>query len=59
MRELVHEGNIRKIIVKHGGKTLTEFPLTAGIVGALPAPQLATIGVIEALLTRCTIEVER
>lgn len=59
MKELVHEGNIRRIIVKHEGKTLAEFPLTVGIVGALLAPQLAAIGVIGALLTKCTIEVER
>lgn len=59
IKELVHEGNIRRILVKHEGKTLVEFPLTAGIIGALMAPQLAAIGVIGALLTNCAIEVER
>jgi len=59
IKEIVHEGNIRRILVKHEGKTVIEFPLTAGFIGALLAPQLAAIGVIGALLTKCTIEVER
>jgi len=59
IKELAHEGNIRRILVKHEGKTIVEFPLTAGIIGVLLAPQLAAIGVVGALLTKCTILVER
>jgi hypothetical protein len=59
LAKLVHEGNVRKIIVSHDEKTIAEFPLTAGVVGAVLAPPLAAIGAIAALVTNCTIEVER
>jgi uncharacterized protein DUF4342 len=58
IKELVHEGNIRKISVKQDGRTIAEFPLTFGVVGAALAPALAAIGAITALVTDCTIEVE-
>jgi len=58
IKELVHEGNIRKISIKHEGRTVAEFPLTFGVVGAALAPALAAIGAITALITDCTIEVE-
>jgi Domain of unknown function (DUF4342) len=58
IKELVHEGNIRKISIKQDGRTVAEFPLTFGVVGAALAPALAAIGAITALLTDCTIEVE-
>jgi hypothetical protein len=54
----VHEGKIRKISIKHEGRTVAEFPLTLGVVGAALAPALAAIGAITALITDCTIEVE-
>lgn len=56
---LVHEGNVRRIVVKHEGRTVAEFPLTAGVVGAVLAPVLAAIGALLALMKECTIEVER
>jgi len=59
VKEIVHEGNIRRIIVKHDDKTLVEIPLTVGVIGALIAPQIAALGVIGALLTKCTIVVEK
>jgi len=60
IKEIFHEGNIRKIIIKDkDGKTLIEIPMTFGVVGALIAPQLAAIGAIAALLTEATIVVER
>jgi Domain of unknown function (DUF4342) len=60
IKELIHEGNIRKIIIKDkDGKTLLEIPMTFGVVGALIAPQLAAIGAIAALLTEATIVVEK
>jgi hypothetical protein len=60
VRELLHEGNVSRIIVKdESGKPLLEIPVTAGVVGVLLAPWLAAVGVIAALATRCTIVVVR
>jgi Ni,Fe-hydrogenase maturation factor len=59
LKELVHEGNVRRVVVQHQGKTVAEFPLTAGVLGALIAPVAAAIGAIVALLKDCTIAVER
>ncbi len=60
VKELLHEGNIRRIIIKNEeGRTLIDMPLTIGVVGVLLAPQLAAIGAIAALLTRGTIVVEK
>jgi hypothetical protein len=59
LKELVHEGNVRRVVVQHQGRTVAEFPLTAGVLGALIAPVAAAIGAIAALLKDCTIAVER
>lgn len=60
VKELIHEGNIRKITIKDKkGTTLIEFPLTIGVVGAAIAPVLAAVGAIAALVAECTITVER
>lgn len=59
VKELVHEGNVRRIIIKQEGHTLLEVPLTVGVVGIIAAPALAAIGVIGALLAQCSIEVIR
>ena len=59
IKHLLHEGNIRKISIKQDDRVVAEFPLTLGVVGAALAPALAAIGAITALLTDCTIEVER
>jgi len=59
VRNLVAAGNVRRVIVKHDGSIVVEFPLTAGVVGTLLAPQVAALGAIAALLTECTIEVIR
>lgn len=59
VRTLIHEGNVRRVIVKHDGRTIAEFPLTAGVVGAVLAPVVAAIGAIVALLKDCSIHVER
>lgn len=59
-KELVHEGNIRRITIKNEeGKTLIEVPLTIGVVGVALLPVFAAIGAVAALATRCTIVVER
>jgi hypothetical protein len=59
LKQLIHEGNVRRVVIQHQGKTVAEFPLTAGVVGAVLAPVLAAIGAIVALLKDCTIQVER
>jgi len=59
VKQLVHEGNVRRVVVKHDARTVAEFPLTAGVVGALLAPVLAAIGALVALMKDCTIALER
>jgi hypothetical protein len=59
LKALIHEGNVRRVVVKQEGRTIAEFPLTAGVVGAVLAPVLAAIGALVALLQDCTIHVER
>ncbi len=60
IKELLHEGNIRRISIKDKeGKTVMEIPMTLGVVGALIAPQLAAIGAIAALVTEATVVVEK
>ena len=59
VKDLIHEGNVRRVIVRHQGRTVAEFPLTLGVVGAALAPVVAAIGAIVALVKDCTIEVER
>jgi hypothetical protein len=60
VKELVHEGNIRRVIIENEeGKTLVEIPLTLGVVGALLLPVAAAIGAIAAVVTDCTVRVER
>jgi Domain of unknown function (DUF4342) len=59
VKQLIHEGNVRRVIIKQGEHTIVEFPLTVGVVGALLAPVLAALGAMAALITECTVEVER
>lgn len=60
VKELVHEGNIRRISIRNEeGKTLIDVPLTVGVVGVLVAPQLVALGAIAALVTHGTIVVEK
>ena len=60
IKELLHEGNIRKVIIKDKDeKVLMEIPVTIGVVGVLIAPQLAALGAIAALLTEATVVVEK
>jgi hypothetical protein len=60
VKRLVHEGNIRRITIKDSnGVSLIEIPLTLGVVGALLVPVLAALGALAALVTRCTIVVEK
>lgn len=59
VRELIHEGNVRRIVIKKDDQVLLEFPVTIGAVGAILVPTLAALGVIAALVTRCTLVVVR
>jgi len=60
VKELLHEGNVTRIIVKDDkGKVLLEIPATIGVIGVVLAPWLAALGVIAALATNCKIVVER
>jgi Domain of unknown function (DUF4342) len=59
VKRLLHEGNVRRIIIKQDGRTVAEFPLTVGVIGAVFAPVLAAVGALAAVLTECSIEVER
>ena len=60
VRELIHEGNIRRITIKNEeGRTMLEVPLTIGLIGAALLPVFAALGAAAALATRCTIVVER
>ena len=60
VKELLQQGNIRRIIIKNDDdKTLIEIPLTIGVVGAAIFPVWAAVGAIAALVTDCSIEVER
>ena len=60
IKEIIREGNVRKITIKDkSGRTLIVFPLTLGVVGTVLAPVLAAVGAIAALITECTISVEK
>lgn len=60
LKELLHEGNVRHIVIKNDeGKVLIEFPVTVGLAGALLLPVWAAVGAVAAMVTNCSIEVER
>lgn len=59
VKKVIHEGNVRRILITQEGHTIAEFPLTVGVVGTVLAPVLAAVGAMSALLTDCTIRVER
>jgi len=60
IKELIREGNVRRVAIKNEeGKTLIDIPLMLGVVGAVLAPQAAAIGAIAALVTDCTIVIEK
>jgi hypothetical protein len=59
IKRLVAEGNLRRVVVKQRGRVVAEFPVTVGVIGAVIAPLAAAIGALAAVLTECTIEVEK
>jgi len=60
VKELIHEGNVQRVIIKNEqGHVLVEIPVTFAAIGAIAAPVLAAVGAIAAVVTKCTIVVER
>lgn len=59
VKQLIHEGNVRRLIVRQGERTVMEIPLTVAAVGVLVAPLLAAIGALAAVASDYTLEVER
>ena len=59
VKKILEEGNARSIVIKQDGRRVAEFPLTIGVVGAVFAPVLAAVGALAAVISKCTIEVER
>ena len=59
IKRLIAEGNVRRVVVKQHGRMIAEFPVTVGVIGAVLAPIAAAIGALAAILTDCSIEVER
>lgn len=59
VKKLVHEGNVRRVVIKQGDQVIVEFPLTVGVIGTVLAPMLAAIGAVAAMMKECTLEVER
>lgn len=60
VKKVLNEGNVRRITVKDkDGKVIATFPLTVGVIGAVLAPVLAAIGALSAILTECTLSIEK
>jgi len=59
VNQIIAQGNARSIVIRQDGRKVAEFPLTVGVVGAVFAPVLAAVGALAAVLSKCTIEVER
>jgi len=60
VKELFHEGNVQRIIIKNEqGRTIVEIPVTIAAIGVVAAPELAAVGAIAGILTKCTLVVER
>jgi hypothetical protein len=59
VKDLIHEGNVRRVIIRQYGRPIAEFPLTLGVVGAAQAAALAGIAAVFGVVADCTIEIER
>ena len=59
VHKIVEAGNVRRIRVRQKDKVVAEFPLTVGVIGTVIAPVLAAIGALTAVMTECTIDVEK
>jgi Domain of unknown function (DUF4342) len=59
VKKLIAEGNVRRVRIRQKDRVVAEFPLTIGVVGAVFAPVLAAIGALAALMSECSIDVEK
>jgi len=59
LKDILKEGNVRRVVIEHEGRTVAEFPLTFGVVGVVLAPVFAAIAAVVAIVKDCTIKVER
>lgn len=59
VQTLIEAGNVRRIRIRQGTRVIAEFPLTIGVVGVVFAPMLAAVGALAAIVTECSIDVER
>jgi hypothetical protein len=59
VKSLIHEGNVRRIIIKYEGHSVLEIPLTVALIGTLLVPWLAAVGAISGVITHCTLQVVR
>lgn len=59
VKQLIHEGNVRRLVIRQGERTIMEVPLTVAAVGVLVAPLLAAIGALAAVASDYTLEIER
>jgi hypothetical protein len=59
VKELLHEGNVRRLIIKHEGHIILEIPVTLGIAAVVLAPIIAAVGIVGVMLADCTLEVVR
>ena len=60
IKELIHQGNVRHVVIKNDeGRILIEFPVSIGVAGAVLLPVWAAVGAVAAIVTQCTIEIER
>jgi len=59
VKKIIAEGNVRRVRIRQKDRVVAEFPLTIGVVGAVFAPVLVAVGALAALLTECSIDVEK
>jgi hypothetical protein len=59
VKKLIHEGNVRRVTIRHDGHIIAEFPLTVGLIGVVAAPIVAAVAAIAAIIKECTVDVER
>ena len=59
LKDVLKEGNVRRVVVEHDGRTVAEFPLSIGVVGVVLAPVFAAVAAVVALVKDCTIKIER
>lgn len=59
VRQLIHQGNIRRITIRREGRTILELPVTVAAIGIVLAPMLAAVGAVAAVVTDCEVEIEK